>query len=216
MQNYLFEFVFTFFQMVIIEQAQIEYNLLGITSIMISVLTFSSFVEFIPNFSLAVSFLVTGYKPFLQIVIVLVMKVSAAIAAMAFNSIMGVPKTKFQANNFTLGHIFVLEFVFNFFIALAYYCNNVDLRNPSKKELAFRNAFIGGLGSIVLPGLPIGRIMQVLATLTTNVNVLFGSVLGGIMGSIMGGVLYKFVICENHTSAIKQMEHMRKEEKVQF
>lgn len=212
----IFEVILTFFQLCTLSQVTPEPAAMGLATMVTTALNRLIFAPFIANFMCAVSFLVTGYRPFIDVLVILALKIIGALLSAGFMSLLGDAQPPFQSGGVGFWKIFFLEVVYNFFIALAYYCTAIDLKNKDKLANSVAVGCIQGVAAIAFPQLPIGRVMQLLSSFTVDGSILFGSLLGGLFGTVLGGILYKTVICDNYELSIREIEHQSKEIKVPF
>lgn len=212
----IFECILTFFQMCQLSQVSPQPAAIGLATMATTSLNRLIFPQFIVNFMCAVSFFVTGYRPFMEVLVVLALKIVGALLSAGFMSLLGDPQPPFVSDGIGFWKIFFLEVIYNFFIALAYYCAAVDLKNKERLGNSVAVGCLQGVAAIAFPHLPIGRVMQLLASFTVDGSILFGSLLGGLFGTVLGGILYKSVICDNYELSIREIDHQSKEIKVPF
>lgn len=212
----LFEPILTFFQLSMLLGQPSESGSLGLVTMTTSLLNAYIYPQFLVNFPLGVSFLVTAYRPILDVCIILILKIVSTLLASACITLIGTPPQPFTSEPYSIFHVIFFEILFNFYISLIYYCMNVDLKNKGNPCNAAAVACIHGLGSVTFPNLPMARMMQVLATMSTDTGILFGSILGGVTGAVLGGIFYRAFICGNSDMKMREIENTSKNNKINF
>ncbi len=167
------------------------------------------------NLALALSFLVSGYRPISEILICIGCQLFGALAAFLLITAINEEKAKYDADTSFMG-ILVIEFLCSFMIVIAYYCLFVDIRNAKVNASAFGLAAIYAGLSLSFPGLPCGNFLNLLLGFRSDFEVVVSSIIGQIAGSISAALVYKMSICTNNSIKMKEIEVIGDEKEINF
>ncbi len=202
---YVLEFLFTFFMVFYTSD-------LGNQSTEIGLLTFCLFLfahfissKIYANLSLCLSFFVTSYRPFTEVLFCLLVQVAGAFLGTLLLLATGYNLSVYETEEDFMS-VLIIELFAAFCITLVYYIMFLSVAEQQETNGVFAVAAIYAAFAISFPNLPAGNFLKVMAGLNGDINLALGSLIGQLIGSIGGSLLYKFVLCENGNLKMKEID----------
>lgn len=202
---YVLEFLFTFF--LVFYTSDLGHSSVEIGLMMFSVFLFAYFVstKTYANITLCISFFVTGYRPFVEVIVCLMVQIGGAFLATLLLIATGYNLSLFQTEEDFLA-IVIIELVCSFFITLVYYSLFASEKENPELNSVFAVAAVYSAFTISFPHLPAGNFLKVLSGLNSDMNVVMGSLIGQLVGALGGGLCYKFLLCEQNSQKLKEID----------
>ena len=202
---YLYEPLFTFFFILSTSNQTDENALLSIIVFCNFLILYSISKKNYYNLTIALSFLITGYRPITEVLLCIALQLFGTFAASLLMIAADLQLPKYE-NPYTFGGLFLLEFFAAFILTLVYYCLFVDLRNSKEKGGVFAVASMFGAIAVSFPSLCNGNVLKMFAGMNEDLELVGATFLGQVFGSLFAGVFYKFVICENQSLKMKEID----------
>lgn len=202
---YVLEFLFTF--LLVFYTSDLGHSSIEIGLMIFSVFLFAYFVntKTYANLTLCLSFFVTGYRPFIEVLVCLMVQVGGAFLATLLLIATGYNLSIFETEDDMLA-IICIELVCSFFITLVYYVLFASEKENPEVNGVFAVAAIYSAFTISFPHLPAGNFLKVLGGLNGDMNVVMGALIGQLVGSLGGGLLYKFLLCDKNSMKLKEID----------
>ena len=157
------------------------------------------------NTALCLSFFVTGYRPFVEVVVCLLVQVAGAFLASLLLIATGYNLSLYETE-YSMVEIVIIELVASFFITTIYYTMFANTLKNKEVNGVFAVAGIYGAFAVSFPQLPAGNFLKVIAGLNGDINIVMGSLIGQVIGAIGGGLFYKFILDETNSNKLKEID----------